>query len=384
MEDRQLLDTLIDIDAVYIVGLDRDARIRFMNPPMRRALGLGSMAEVQGQDYLLLAAEPHERETMRAVLERAFASDEAGPSSVSVREIRGKLIEWYPRRVANEDVALFLGVDITRRQEAEERARERERQLAESARLASIGTLVSAFTHELNSPNGYLRMNAESLAACWGDVERVLEAADGSHPGMSIGGLPLAGARETLRRLVEGILKGSTRISQLAAELRAWVRNERTQLAGTADVNAAIACSLGALKDVTSASTDHLSVTCEEGLPRVAGNRKLIEVLVDNLVRNACQALTDRSQGISIVSRGGGPGWVEILVADEGMGIREENVGRVFDPFFTTRRESGGMGLGLTIVSGIVRTAGGHITCRSVPGAGTEFLVRLPAPGAGE
>jgi signal transduction histidine kinase len=128
---------------------------------------------------------------------------------------------------------------------------------------------------------------------------------------------------------------------------------------------------------------------------RVAADPTAIELVVLNLVANGRDAI--RGDGrISIttatVARDGRP-WVRLAVADSGAGMDRETLERVFEPFFTTKAELGGTGIGLYTVAAIVEQAGGTITATSEPGAGTTFVVDLPAleeegvladaPGAG-
>jgi signal transduction histidine kinase len=83
------------------------------------------------------------------------------------------------------------------------------------------------------------------------------------------------------------------------------------------------------------------------------------------------------------VERAGGQR-VRVEFFDSGVGIRREEIDKVFDPFFTTRRATGGTGLGLSLSFGIVREYGGTITVESGEGSHTRFVVELPATGASE
>jgi two-component system NtrC family sensor kinase len=71
------------------------------------------------------------------------------------------------------------------------------------------------------------------------------------------------------------------------------------------------------------------------------------------------------------------PGWIRLLVADTGAGIAAEEISKIFDPFFTTKRT--GTGLGLSVTYGIIQEHGGTVDVQSRPGAGTTFIISLPA-----
>jgi signal transduction histidine kinase len=103
--------------------------------------------------------------------------------------------------------------------------------------------------------------------------------------------------------------------------------------------------------------------------------------VLTNLFLNALHHGFGDDQGgvISITARPGGPGQVQITVRDDGRGMSEEVQRQAFDPFFTTRRGSGGTGLGLHIVYNLVtRRLGGRILLSSAPGSGATFLLMLP------
>ena len=107
----------------------------------------------------------------------------------------------------------------------------------------------------------------------------------------------------------------------------------------------------------------------------IANSLEMEQVLV-NLVRNAIQASAEG--GWVAVRLEPEPGTVRLTVADHGCGMNETQIARIFDPFYSTRQEQGGMGLGLSIVYGIVKRQGGDIDIRSSPGQGTTVTVLLP------
>jgi len=111
----------------------------------------------------------------------------------------------------------------------------------------------------------------------------------------------------------------------------------------------------------------------------VRAHPQRIEQVVVNLLLNACEALPDASRGVRLVTRcDGAPGWITLEVSDEGVGIAPEHLARVTEPFFTTKRETGGTGLGLSVSSGIVKEHGGTLALSSTPGSGTTATLMLP------
>jgi signal transduction histidine kinase len=114
------------------------------------------------------------------------------------------------------------------------------------------------------------------------------------------------------------------------------------------------------------------------GLPPVEADEGQLRAAFLNLLRNSREAMPGGG-AVTVRTRGGADGAVEVEVADDGPGIPSADLGRIFDPFYSTK--SGGTGLGLAFALQVVREHGGSIACRSEPGRGTAFTVRLPAAG---
>jgi two-component system NtrC family sensor kinase len=115
-------------------------------------------------------------------------------------------------------------------------------------------------------------------------------------------------------------------------------------------------------------------------LPLVLCDASQIQQVVMNLVMNGAEATRTKSEGKVWVRTGPGPrpGSIVLEVADTGEGISKENLAKLFQPFFTTKEEGKGVGLGLAVVYGIVQAHGGEIEVSSAPGEGATFRVVLP------
>jgi len=99
-----------------------------------------------------------------------------------------------------------------------------------------------------------------------------------------------------------------------------------------------------------------------------------------NLILNACQALPDSGRGIELTTWNDSfRGNVVLTLRDEGSGIAPEHLSRLTDPFFTTKQDQGGTGLGLSVSAGIVKEHGGTLSFASSPGSGTTVTLTLPA-----
>jgi polar amino acid transport system substrate-binding protein len=147
------------------------------------------------------------------------------------------------------------------------------------------------------------------------------------------------------------------------------------------DVNAVIKSAVSLLSNMIMKSTKHFSVEYGDPLPRLKGNFQRFEQVIINLIQNACQALPDSQRGISMsTSYDEKKRSILINIKDEGIGISPKALPHIMEPFFTTKRDSGGLGLGLSISSRIVKEHGGTLTFTSEPGKATTAEIILPIP----
>jgi polar amino acid transport system substrate-binding protein len=255
--------------------------------------------------------------------------------------------------------------EIAERKHAEEELRLNQQQLVQADKLAALGVLVSGVAHEINNPTGLILLDVPILKRAHADTARILQAYHESHGDFSIGGLPYSEMREQIPRILDEMQEG--RRDDLA---------DKTDL----DLNTVVRTALRLVDPTIRKATSHFLADYAEGLPPVRGNGQRIEQVVVNLVLNACQALPDTERGVSITTRyNHSTSNVLLVVRDEGIGITAENLPRLTDPFFTTKRESGGTGLGLSVSDGIVKDHGGYLVFDSSPGAGTTVTLALPA-----
>ncbi|MGH7254261.1 MAG: two-component system sensor histidine kinase NtrB [Nitrospirales bacterium] len=122
-----------------------------------------------------------------------------------------------------------------------------------------------------------------------------------------------------------------------------------------------------------------------DGLPPVKLDRQQVKQVLLNLFLNAMEAMGDKGGRLTVrthrLVKSGGHRWAQLEVSDTGPGIPQEDLDHIFDPFFSTKHQSGereGTGLGLTIVHQIIQEHGGYIEVDSRVGRGTAFFVNFP------
>jgi len=272
----------------------------------------------------------------------------------------------------------FLAItrDIRERKAAEKR----EKTLAQLDKMVSLGTLVSGIAHELNNPAGFIMVNAESFERVWKDVETVLDLHyDSMDNDFKLAGIPYNLAREEIKELIVGLKDGANRIKVILQDLKDYSRPEDS-IKKAVDINRVLNSSLTLTNSIIKRSTDNLDLYLEENLPILWGSPQKLEQVFINLIQNACDALDHREKGIVISSRFDTvKNQIEIKIKDEGIGISSKDIEHILDPFYTTKRSTGGTGLGLPISQQIIKKHAGEMIFESEPGKGTTVTLYLPA-----
>jgi PAS domain S-box-containing protein len=221
-------------------------------------------------------------------------------------------------------------------------------QLIRADRLAAMGELTAGVAHEVRNPLGVIRASVQLLEDSRADEARIHEAA--------------------------GVIKQEIdRLDRVIKALLDFGRPSKPTLVH-ADLNEVLDDVVLFTTRFASQSDVTIESRLEPDLPRVLGDPDQLKQVFLNLVTNAVQAM-ERTGGTIIIETHGDRDYVEVTVSDDGPGISERDLPKVFDPFFTKRAE--GTGLGLTIVHRIIDEHDGHIEVESGPG-GTVFTVTLP------
>jgi two-component system sensor histidine kinase TtrS len=247
--------------------------------------------------------------------------------------------------------------DITERKEAEERTLQHQLQLAHVARLSTMGEMASGIAHELNQPLTAITMNAR---AC-------LRMLDSSQT-----------AAETCSDVMEKIADEAQLAGEVIRQIRHFIRKEQPERRPVRVSDMVREVLLLVRTDVRQTGVK-VTLELDPDADRVLAQDIQIEQVLLNLARNAIEAMTDMAPGVRrlvIASGPKGPDLVEISVSDTGPGLSEEIRQRLFTPFVTTKPQ--GLGLGLSISSGIIGAHDSRLMVESEPGKGATFSFTLP------
>jgi len=267
--------------------------------------------------------------------------------------------------------------DITAAKRAEEEAARNRDELVRADKMISLGILVSGMAHEINNPNHTIGLNVPLVRDAWRDVAALLDGLAETRAGLRIGRMSWSEARGEVAAMLDDIEHASERIRNIVMELRSFALDHEPGELRNVSVNDIVSAALRLLGKHIAKATRHFATDLAV-VPPVLGNPSRLEQVVVNLVLNACQALESDDRAIRIETGVEGER-VFVRVCDEGKGIAAEHLANIRTPFFTTKRASGGTGLGLSVSDRIAGEHGGELTFESEPGRGTVATLWLPA-----
>jgi two-component system NtrC family sensor kinase len=243
----------------------------------------------------------------------------------------------------------------TQIQQAFDKLRKAQEDLVRSERLAVTGKLTAQLSHEINNPIH----NIQSL------LESSLRKIDGN---------------DQARELISVALEEVSRMAKLTRQMLDFYRGSVVELEqDEVDLRDLLAEIARTYTPQLEQAGVNVVLRADDPVPAVRGSRDKIKQVIINLLLNARDAMHEG--GTLTLRCRANRGNVCVEVEDTGVGIPEENLGRIFEAFFTTKKEVSGVGLGLAVSYGIVQAHQGTIAVRSTPGHGTLFTVELPPAG---
>jgi len=370
IETTQLLDDVIRsrrelenaFDSIWhlVVVIDRFGKIVQVNEAFANRLGrtrdslMGqTLSECVGPELAKWIADQERRDkpdaappAMRELIDPALN----GPFLFTMTD----LVDQERRRTG----MVLVARDLTPQSRLEVEREELRKRLTQSEKLAALGQFVAGIAHELNNP----------LQGVLGHLE--LLRVTGAFP-------------KQLRKEVQTIYREADRAAKIVRNLLVFAGSRR--LARRAVSLPPILQKVIALRSAACRAADIEVVRhYDQKMPRVQSDPLLLHQVFLNIMMNAEQSIaaTGRPGRIEITSTKTGDRLVT-TVRDTGLGIQEEALSRIFEPFYTTKEVGKGTGLGLAIAYGIVQEHGGEILAANHPDGGATFTVELPIrPGA--
>ncbi len=284
-------------------------------------------------------------------------------SEEGIKEPRGKVpwLKTVKRPMVEKDGTASrvrgTSADVAQRKEIELELRRQRAELAHMTRISTMGELAASLAHELNQP----------LTAILSNAQAALRFMASKSPDL-----------EEIREILKEIVEDNSRASQIIRGIRALVKQEEVEftavdLAGVIDDVMMLVHSDAVLQNV------QISFKRSSDLPHVRGDRVQLQQVMLNLLVNAFDAVKDcpaqDHEVLVRVERESAP-MLKVIVRDRGVGLRADTLEKIFQPFYTTRRN--GLGMGLSICRSIIEAHGGRLWAENNADRGATFSFTVP------
>jgi len=361
----------------FLLGTYLTGQLRILQKAAKK-IAQGDFAfriRISGRDEVAEVANSFNR--MSTVLEESKAARDKFEQDLI--DLNHTLEERVERRTAK------INSQMEQLKAAKHTIEQTQAKLVQSAKLASVGQLAAGVAHEINNPIAFVQSNLKSLVEYVNLYQALLKKYQiASTPDASSEKL-LAEIRdmeesediefveEDIVELLNDSLEGTTRVRDIVKGLKDFSHMGETGKEACC-VNE---CIRSTLKITKKGMKSFCEVKTDLGaLPEIMASPGELKQVLMNLLVNAGQAI-EESGTIEVSTRLDGE-FVEIVISDDGCGIGEQDLEKLYDPFFTTKPVGEGTGLGLAISYGVVQDHHGEIRVDSTVGEGTTFTVRLP------
>lgn len=361
LQPRQLLDYLANWLIFHILGDDRALG--------RQVAAIKRGVPAQEAFSSDRASDDPRTEILLGALHRLYAGlMERNDMLVAAQNSLAGLNASLEERVAQRTAELA---------EANRRLQEEQQATLEAEKMASLGRLVAGFAHELNTPVGVAVGAASQVRDIAVDLARMLERDEVSEE-------EIHGELKALDEATGLALANLRRAAGMVQSFKRTAVDQASEAEREYDLDEVIDDVVKALHSEFKRTQIRIEAHCPSAL-RLYGPPGILVQLLTNLMQNSrIHAFADGTGAGTIrIDAGADRDRVRIIYADDGAGMDGETLRRVFEPFFTTRRGSGGSGLGLYIAYNLVtRGLGGTVACDSAPGRGTRFVIEFPRRAA--
>lgn len=360
-EQRVFTQNIIDSLPVGLYVIDREYRIQAWNRKRETGMQGVSREEAIGRTiFEILHRQP--AELLRREFDDVFTTgriQQFQTESEASGELRVYRLTKIPMRLGGGQVThvITIGEDVTDWKEAEAR-------IAQTEKLAAMGTLAAGVMHEINNPLATIAACAESMALRLGEA--------GS------GGAGLGTDFTDYLAIIDGEVRRCKNIADGVLDFS----RPRPATKEPVDVNTLLERTLFLLKHHARFKKLTVQTQLEAGLEPVRGNPEQLVQVFMALLLNAVDAMDEHGTVMLRTTRGRRSDEAVIAeVSDTGTGIKRSELNKIFEPFYTTKPPGRGTGLGLSICYGIIAEHGGRLEVESTFGQGSTFRIVLPAAG---
>jgi len=255
-----------------------------------------------------------------------------------------------------------------------------ESHLVQSEKMSSLGILVSSIAHEINNPNSFISFNIPILREYIESLVPIIDKYADEHPDFEICNMQYTDFRKDIVTILDNVEHGSIRINDFISYLKDFTQLQDSVKEEWIDLNKVIDNAISIVRAQLMQRVKQFNKNIPDNLPQVWSDRKALEQILINLLVNASEASEDKDLTVELNVQVNSD-WLShtvLEVKDNGGGINQEAIKKIFEPFYTTKSRTKGTGLGLYVCKGLVERLNGKLEVNSLPGNGTTFRLVLP------
>lgn len=350
-QEKERLDIVVNSMDAGLAVVRKDYSIAWMNPKLESWIGEKTSVPCfklfNDQDEPCYSCPLQQETPFNKMDEVLTRTDETGQERIYRHRV-------FPLQytLEQDEEALIVMEDITEEKQMEEK-------IIQTDKLSALGLMASSFAHEVNNPLASVQVYAEDLSDRLTENEQeLLESGDMAHY-LSI------------------MRKNIDRCKTITSNLLNFSRKDHWQDTRFG-IRQVVDDSLLLMNHSLNKQGITVEVYEEEGIPPISGDAMKLSQVFVNLIQNAIDAMNDNAEAKLEIHLFGSQEEIIAEVRDNGTGIRQPDLDKLFDPFFTSKPTGKGTGLGLSVCYGIVQQMNGNMEVESEPGQGSTFRVRLP------
>jgi PAS domain S-box-containing protein len=361
-EERNKAQLYLNIAGVIIIAINEEGIVSLINRKGRAVLGYEE-DEIIGKNWFDLCVPEDVREERKQTFKKVMAGEqeevEDYENIILTKSGEERIIAWHNTTLVDENGHIFgtlsSGEDITKRKQTEE-------ELIQSEKMVSLGQLAASVVHEVNNPLAGIMVYVKLLQKKY--KEDNIQA-------------------ESTEKQLKKMEKELDRTTRIIRNLLTFARQSEPSM-NPIDINKAIDAALLLVGNQINLENISLEKNFDPELPRALADFDKIQQVLINIMLNAIQAMPEggklaisTSLAKNIMVGDTIKDTVRIDIQDTGIGIPKENLNKLFTPFFTTKEKGKGVGLGLSVVHGIIGKHKGKIDVESEINVGTTFSIYL-------
>jgi PAS domain S-box-containing protein len=375
-QSRNTLRSVFDSISDPLIMVDGDLRIRMANRATVDYFQSADYLGILGKPLSALAQDHFAPDLLTSMQSAVLRFEEASFESKSPeRSGRYEKVFIYPTREEHRvsGSAIVRISDVTKEKILTI-------ELIQQEKLATLGLLVSSVTHEINNPTNFILFNIPILKDYLDAMLPIVREQATGQAGFEIMGMSGDAFQEDILKLLTNIQNGAKRIHETVVKFAGFSKKRTSEMKVSVDPVDPIEKAVSICRHEIQKTIRTFEVDIEAKCPTILVDPWALEQVIINLLINASQVADkqDSRLRLNAYTENNSGNRFTIEITDNGCGMDEETKKKIFFPFFTSKKDGKGTGLGLYIVKGLVDEMSGRIEVRSEPGKGSTFSISIP------